>query len=149
MSHEKQLIDFVNEIFKIADWPEGADIDGLDMQDAAEKHGILIPEIRHQPCGEFCMCAESCLDDDDWEKGVKCFRKAEFLSSVSEYTRPELTKEDLKKTSEWLAGLFHKHGVMKTPQVLETLVLENVRLLKEVNEHRAARGIDPLPTFEV
>ena len=30
-----------------------------------------------------------------------------------------------------------------------SLALENVRLAKECNEHRAARGFEPLPTFKV
>ncbi len=33
--------------------------------------------------------------------------------------------------------------------MLAALCLENVRLVKEINEHRAARGIEPLKTFKV
>lgn len=68
---------FIRELFDEY-YPECGDIDGGSLQDMAEKHGILIPEIRHDPCGDFCTCAEMC-GDDEWEDGVKCYRLAHWL----------------------------------------------------------------------
>ena len=50
------LLAFAREI--LAAWPEGG-IEGGDLQDIAEKHGLLVPEIRHAPCVENCPCAWS------------------------------------------------------------------------------------------
>lgn len=66
-----------------------------------------------------------------------------------EYTRPELNAEDRKQAEQYAGMVFRKYGIAKVTVMIASLCLENIRLLKEVNEHRAARGIDPLPTFEV
>lgn len=64
------------------------------------------------------------------------------------YTRPELTVEDKAKAEADALKLVKKYGFANLPKMLAALCVENVRLVKEVNEHRAARGIDPLETFE-
>ena len=64
-------------------YPECGDIDGGTFQDLAEKHGVLIPEIRHEPCGEFCNCAQLCYDEE-WQEGVTCYRAAEWLRAVEQ-----------------------------------------------------------------
>lgn len=46
-------------------------------------------------------------------------------------------------------GWRNPYGYNNLPKMLAALCVENVRLTKEVNEHRAARGIDPLETYEV
>src|SRR3990167_5051111 len=61
-------------------YPECGDIDGGTFQDLAEKHGILIPEIKHQPCGEFCKCNEV-VYDEEWQDGVTCYHAAEHLNA--------------------------------------------------------------------
>ena len=58
-------------------WPEGAP-DGGDLQALAEKHGLLKPETRHEPCGENCSCAEN-ADAQEWGFGVVCYRKTPLL----------------------------------------------------------------------
>ena len=62
-------------------YPECADIDGGTFQDLAEKYGLLIPEIRHEPCGEFCACNEN-VYDEEWQDGVTCYHAAEWLRAV-------------------------------------------------------------------
>ena len=59
-------------------YPDCGDIDGGTFQDLAERHGILVPETRHEPCGEFCNCAQV-VYDEEWTEGVKCYRAAEWL----------------------------------------------------------------------
>lgn len=65
------------------------------------------------------------------------------------YQRPELTDADKATAERDSKALVKKYGYNNLPKILAALAVENVRLVKEINEHRAARGIDPLPTFEV
>lgn len=58
-------------------WPMG-DLDGGDLQAAAEKHGLLKPETRYEPCGEGCSCAEY-ADAREFADGVTCYRKTALL----------------------------------------------------------------------
>ena len=79
MSEEEKMKAFIRELFDIY-YPDCGDIDGGELQDLAEKHGILVPEIRHVPCGEFCNCAQVC-SDEEFEEGVKCYSLANWLSA--------------------------------------------------------------------
>lgn len=58
-------------------WPMG-DLDGGTLQDAAENHGLLQPETRHEPCGEGCSCAEYAVPVE-FADGVTCYRKTPLL----------------------------------------------------------------------
>lgn len=58
-------------------WPMG-DLDGGALQAAAEKHGLLRPETRYEPCGEGCSCAEY-ADAHEFAAGVTCYRKTALL----------------------------------------------------------------------
>lgn len=77
MTHTKQMKDFIKELLENF-YPDCADIDGGDFQDIAEKHGILIQTIRHEPCGEPCVCNEMC-SDEEWKEGVSCYKAADWL----------------------------------------------------------------------
>lgn len=70
---------FAQEV--MACWPNG-DLDGGALQDAAEKHGLLNPETRHEDCsntcGNYCNCA-GMYDTKEWAAGVRCYRKTELL----------------------------------------------------------------------
>ena len=70
---------FVKELFELADWPDGGDIDGFDFQDTAVKFGVLETEQRTEPCGESCNCAEY-YSDDEWQDGITCYRIAAALT---------------------------------------------------------------------
>lgn len=65
----------------MAYWPEGAP-DGGDLQELAEKHGLLQPETRHEPCsvtcGNACNCL-GCYTPEEWDRGVTCYRKTWLL----------------------------------------------------------------------
>lgn len=69
-------------------WPMG-DLDGGALQEIAEKHGMLKPETRHEPCGEVCSCNEY-ADPHEWEDGVVCYRKTPLLKgSNAKVSGPE------------------------------------------------------------
>jgi len=62
-----------------ADWPEpwAEGMDGFEMQEFGEKHGILIAETRTTPCHESCSCGEAFGDNET----VDCYRLApEYLN---------------------------------------------------------------------
>jgi len=72
----KKLRAFAVEVMSA--WPEGY-IDGGYLQNIAEKHGMLVPETRYEPCGESCHCANYC-DSEDWEQGITCYRRTWLLT---------------------------------------------------------------------
>ena len=77
LSENKKLRAFAKAIMEA--WPEGG-IEGDDLQEIATRHGLLAPEIRHEPCGEWCNC--NCLgdfDSADWQRGVECYRRTALL----------------------------------------------------------------------
>ena len=76
---EQALTAFAREMIELSDWPEGGDIDGFDFQEAAVKHGILIPEKRAEPCGEDCNC-NAYYSDAEWTEGVTCYRISAALA---------------------------------------------------------------------
>lgn len=66
------------------DWPEVGSLDMGDLQDIAEKHKILEPQIVHAPCDiDDCVCAEMC-SDDDFARGVTCYHIADWLIRADE-----------------------------------------------------------------
>lgn len=62
-------------------WPDGWGIEGDALQHIATAHGMLIPEIRTDPCGDACRCAEHVLAKE-WTDGVVCYRKTALLTGV-------------------------------------------------------------------
>ena len=78
----KKLRAFAVEV--MAAWPEGG-IEGDDLQEIAHRHGMLAPEIRHEPCGEWCNCnAGVDVDGGEWERGVECYRRTALLTGAEE-----------------------------------------------------------------
>ena len=71
-----QLRAFALEIMEA--WPDGSGLDGGDLQKLAEKHGLLSYEIRHEPCGEGCICDEY-FAPSEWNRGARCYRKTALL----------------------------------------------------------------------
>ena len=61
-------------------WPDGWGIEGDDLQRIATEHGMLRPEIRHDPCGDSCRCADHVLQKEEWIDGVVCYRKTSLLT---------------------------------------------------------------------
>jgi hypothetical protein len=79
-SENAKLRAFAQEIME--SWPAG-DLGGWEIQDAAVKHGLLVPVPRHTPCAESCYCAEY-ANQNDWGDGVVCYRETSLLSGDSE-----------------------------------------------------------------
>lgn len=73
-------------------YPDPGDIDGGTFQDLAVKHGVLVAEIRHEPCGEGCACAEVYYHTD-WIEGVECFRPAIWLTAHPAQSAGQDSKE--------------------------------------------------------
>lgn len=59
LSENKKLRAFAREVME--SWPDGG-IEGDDLPEIAVKHGMLAPEIRHEPCGEWCQCNQASED---------------------------------------------------------------------------------------
>lgn len=63
----------------LGEWPDVSLMDGGDIQEIAERRKLLIPQIVFSPCmDEGCTCAEVC-NDDDFNRGVSCYRIADWL----------------------------------------------------------------------
>ncbi|PIZ78848.1 MAG: hypothetical protein CO041_04295 [Candidatus Pacebacteria bacterium CG_4_9_14_0_2_um_filter_40_15] len=77
---ERKMKAFLCDLFN-GFYPDCSDIDGGTLQDLAEKHKILLPEIRYKPCDEFCNCAQT-FSDEEFKEGVKCYRLANWLSEI-------------------------------------------------------------------
>ena len=66
---------------------------------------------------------------------------------MTEYNRPDLTEEEQEKLALVARRFF---GKPRPQQILtiSLLLAENAILTREVNEHRTARGYEPLPTYD-
>lgn len=72
-----QLRAFAVEIMSA--WPEGG-IDGAELESIAFRHGLLEPELKTEPCGEYCTCASDYgLSPEEWAAGITCYRKTALL----------------------------------------------------------------------
>ena len=76
-----QLLEFARDILQ--HWPDGADLDGGDIQEIAVKRGLLIGRTVNEPChggdpDKPCACSVYC-DNVDFANGVTCYSRAEFL----------------------------------------------------------------------
>ena len=127
---EKKLIEFATSILKYLDGEE--DWDGDDIGAMALERDLFSGP--HEEAPKFRLV--------DWVWNY-------FTFDTHPYTRPELDAKDREQAENYARATFRKYGVGKVVVMVASLCLENVRLLKEVNEHRAARGIDPLPVYEV
>ena len=92
---------FTAEVF--GDFPEHGDIDGIDLQIAAEACGLLKRENIAAPCGENCACAQCGVDGlTDCYRVQPVFMRARMaiadldsLRAIVEQTKKESTNETL------------------------------------------------------
>lgn len=106
MSHEQQIKDFVNALLEEF-YPECGDIDGGTFQDLAEKHGILIPETRYEPCGEFCKCNEF-VYPEEWAEGFKCYRAAHWLHTEQSIQPIETLRTDIDRPTAVMEAVLRR-----------------------------------------
>ena len=78
--NDEQIASLANFALDILDeWPDVSIMDGGDLQEIAEKHKLLVPQIVHAPCSdENCACAEVC-SDSEFARGVTCYRIVDWL----------------------------------------------------------------------
>jgi hypothetical protein len=73
-----QLRAFALAIMKEADWPQGGDVDGFQIQELAEEYGLLVKTEQTKPCGENCHCLEYIGEVSEKEPAT-CYRKTPLL----------------------------------------------------------------------
>jgi len=76
VSDLERLRAFAQEVMQA--WPEGG-IDGGDLQEIAEKHGLLIEKQMVAPCCESCNCADCGVSGP-----TPCYWQTALLTGVSE-----------------------------------------------------------------
>jgi hypothetical protein len=76
MTEIEQLRAFAQEIMDY--WPEGG-VDGDDLQNIAEKHGLIEPTIKYKQCSENCSCY-GYVSNAEFKNGIKCFVRTKLLT---------------------------------------------------------------------
>lgn len=61
-------------------------MEGSELQEIAEKHGLLRQERRHEPCGKECRCEWEAHFDGDLATGVMCYQRTSLLTVEPEST---------------------------------------------------------------
>jgi hypothetical protein len=78
MTLEEQLAAATSFIRHVM-WNEGnwcGDIDGGDIQDMAERDGLIVMKEVKEPCCEGCACADAYLPEE-WP--VQCFEYVDWM----------------------------------------------------------------------
>jgi hypothetical protein len=70
------------------------------------------------------------------------------MNDLPDYPRPHLSDDELNKIVKSSRKLNFLQ-MEKRGQIVLRLMFENAYLLRECNEHRAARGFAPLPVFPI
>lgn len=73
------LRSFAQAIMEAADWPDGGDVDGFQVQELAEEHGLLVKTEQTKPCGENCSCLEYNGEVSEKWPAI-CYRKTPLLT---------------------------------------------------------------------
>jgi hypothetical protein len=66
------------------------------------------------------------------------------MTPLKKYVREPVTEEDKKRAADYAQKIIKLNGFNNLPKILAILVLENIQLVKEINEHRAPLGIEPM-----
>jgi phosphopantetheine adenylyltransferase len=72
-----------------------------------------------------------------------------MAQDLQQYVRPELEEKDLIQARMDAQRLIRKYGMKNFERMFSALCIENVKLVKEINDHRVARGFAPLEVFKV
>jgi len=67
---------------------------------------------------------------------------------MEKYVRPEPTEKEKAQAKKDAEKLIRKYGA-QFGKMLALLCLENVMLVREIQEHRAARGFEPMEVHKV
>jgi len=74
---------FAQEVF---DYCYSFGMEGSELQEIAEKHGLLRQEKRHEPCGKDCLCELEAHFDYAGATGVMCYQRTSILTGAPEST---------------------------------------------------------------
>lgn len=75
----------------LGEFPDMMNMDGGDIQDIATTRKLLTPVTVYEPCcDEGCECA-ICYTDDEWQKGVTCYRIVDWLARAAELPLERIT----------------------------------------------------------
>ena len=79
MNDFEKLLGFAKDVMNL--WPE-SNIDALDIQEIAVKHGLLVEKTMYANCSvegvSNCTCADFCTDGE-FAAGIECLRKSELI----------------------------------------------------------------------
>ena len=64
------------------------------------------------------------------------------------FIRPELSEEEKNKIPKWANIIINSKGRQTAIAIMVRLIMENMILTKEVNQHRDAQGFEKLPEYE-
>ena len=70
------------------------------------------------------------------------------IVAIKTYVRAPASKEDKAQAKDYAEKLIRKNGIGLLGTMFAKLVLENILLTKEINVHRAARGITAMEVIE-
>lgn len=65
------------------------------------------------------------------------------------YNPPQLTPEEKEIVRKDCEKWFNTHGVMQFAKLMPTVIYENARLVKEINELRGMLEISPMATYSL
>ncbi len=68
--------------------------------------------------------------------------------SPEKYERPEVTEDEKEKLTRHARRMAAVKDDRLRLAYFVAICVENARLVREVNEHRAARGYEPLPVYD-
>lgn len=68
--------------------------------------------------------------------------------TLLQYARQEPSAQDVEKAKGWALRIVSQKTHVQIAGIIVELMKENMRLTAEVNDHRASRGFEPLPTHK-
>lgn len=71
-----------------------------------------------------------------------------MTDTLKQYVRQEPGAEDIEKAKSWSIRIVNQKNHREVAAIIVTLMLENMRLAAEVNDHRQARGYLVLPVHQ-
>ena len=71
-----------------------------------------------------------------------------MTAQLQTYTQQEPSDEDVEAAKKWAVKIVNSLNHKQVSGQIVTLMLENMKLTAEVNDHRQARGFEPLPTYK-
>lgn len=67
---------------------------------------------------------------------------------VAAFTPPALTAEELETATRMAVQMTSMRSMPDVRKAVIFVICQNMTLLKEINEHRVARGLPPLPAYQ-